>query len=57
MAGCDTDIMTARGVSPLAQMLSLIILGDFMSFYLALLNGADPTQIDVMVEFKKQMAG
>jgi glucose/mannose-6-phosphate isomerase len=55
-AGCNTDSMTPRGESPLAQMLSLIQLGDFMSFYLALLNGAEPTQIDVMVEFKKRMA-
>jgi glucose/mannose-6-phosphate isomerase len=57
MAGCNTDIMTPRGESPLAQMLSLIQLGDFMSFYLALLNGAEPTQIDVMVEFKERMLG
>jgi hypothetical protein len=28
-----------------------------MSFYLALLNGAEPTQIDVMVEFKERMIG
>ncbi|HZY43890.1 MAG TPA: bifunctional phosphoglucose/phosphomannose isomerase [Anaerolineae bacterium] len=56
MAGCNTDILTPRGESPLAQMLSLIQLGDFMSFYLALLNGAEPTQIDVMVEFKVRMA-
>jgi glucose/mannose-6-phosphate isomerase len=56
MAGCNTDILTAQGKTPLAQMLSLIQLGDFMSFYLALLNGAEPTQIDVMVRFKEQMA-
>ncbi len=55
-AGCNTDILTSRGESPLAQMLSLVQLGDFMSFYLALLNGAEPTQIDVMAEFKKRMA-
>ncbi len=55
-AGCNTDLMTPRGESPLAQMLSLIVLGDFMSFYLALLNGVEPTQIEALVEFKEQMA-
>jgi glucose/mannose-6-phosphate isomerase len=56
MAGCNTDLMTARGESPLAQMLSLIQLGDFMSYYLALLNGAEPTQIEALVRFKAEMA-
>ncbi len=55
MAGCNTDVMTARGDSPLAQMLSLIQLGDFMSYYLALLNGAEPTQIEALVRFKADM--
>jgi glucose/mannose-6-phosphate isomerase len=56
MAGCNTDLMTARGKSPLAQMMSLIHLGDFMSFYLALLNGAEPTQVDGLAQFKQEMA-
>jgi glucose/mannose-6-phosphate isomerase len=56
MAGCNTDLITARGESPLAQMLSLIQLGDFMSYYLALLNGAEPTQIEALVRFKAEMA-
>lgn len=55
-AGCNTDFITARGESPLAQMMSVIQLGDFMSYYLALLNGAEPTQIDALVEFKQRMA-
>jgi len=35
----------ARGDGKLAQMFSLIALGDYASYYLALLNGADPTTI------------
>jgi glucose/mannose-6-phosphate isomerase len=37
--------ITARGRSPLAQMLSVITQGDWISVYLALLNGADPTPV------------
>ena len=57
MAGCNTDILSARGESPLAQMMSLIQLGDFMSLYLALLYGAEPTQVDALATFKQEMVG
>ena len=57
MAGCNTDMITARGASPLAQMMSLILLGDFMSVYLALLNDVDPAQIGAVAEFKAALAG
>jgi glucose/mannose-6-phosphate isomerase len=52
MAGCNTDVLTARGGSPLAQMMSLVLLGDFTSVYLALLYGVDPSQADAVTEFK-----
>jgi glucose/mannose-6-phosphate isomerase len=54
--GCDTDILAARGESPLAQMLSLIQLGDWISGYLGVLNGADPSDTDLLLEFKRRMA-
>jgi hypothetical protein len=38
-------------------MMSLIHLGDFMSIYLALLNGVEPTQIDALSAFKEEMTG
>ncbi len=56
MAGCNTDFVTARGTSPLAQMMSLVLLGDFLSVYLAVLNGVDPTASDVVNEFKAMLA-
>jgi glucose/mannose-6-phosphate isomerase len=52
IAGCNTDFLTARGSSPLAQMMSLVLLGDFISAYLALLNGVDPAQAGAVAEFK-----
>ncbi len=52
MAGCNTDVMIARGTSLLAQMMSLVLLGDFMSVYLAFLNGVDPTAAELVSEVK-----
>ena len=52
LAGCNTDVLTARGGSPLAQLMSLVVLGDCMSVYLALLNGVDPSQAGAVAEFK-----
>jgi glucose/mannose-6-phosphate isomerase len=45
-------VMIARGNSPLAQMMSLVLLGDFMSVYLAFLNGVDPTAVELVGEVK-----
>jgi glucose/mannose-6-phosphate isomerase len=56
MAGCNTDLLTARGESPLAQQMSLVMLGDFVSTYLALLNGVDPAQTSAVMEFKAVLA-
>ena len=39
----------------LIQLLSLIYLGDFVSFYLALLNGVDPTPVRPIVELKRRL--
>ena len=57
LAGCNTDVLTARGGSPLAQMMSLVLLGDFMSVYLALLHEVDPSPADVVAEFKAALTG
>ena len=56
MAGCNTDVLTARGASRLAQMLSLVLLGDYMSVYLALLYEVDPSQAGTLAEFKAVLA-
>jgi len=42
-AGVDVLTVGARGQSALAQMLSLVLFGDHVSCYLALLNGVDPS--------------
>jgi glucose/mannose-6-phosphate isomerase len=46
----------ARGVSALAQLMSLVFFGDYVSGYLALLYGVDPTPTTVIDELKAWLA-
>jgi glucose/mannose-6-phosphate isomerase len=46
----------APGDSLLARMLSLILFGDFVSLYLAALNGVDPENIDSINVLKSELA-
>ncbi len=52
-AGIPHESAQARGDSALAQIMSLVLLGDYASFYLAMLNEVDPTSIDA-IDFVKQ---
>ena len=52
-SGIAYQFVEARGESALAQVMSLILLGDYASFYLAMLNEVDPTSIDA-IDFVKQ---
>lgn len=52
-AGISHQSAEARGKSTLAQIMSLVLLGDYVSFYLAMLNGIDPTSIDA-IDFVKR---
>ena len=54
--GVDSETVYGRGESALSQMLSLIHFGDFASFYLALLNGVDPTPVDSIAFLKQRLA-
>jgi len=56
-AGIGHDMIEATGDSPLAQMLGLILFGDYVSFYLAMLNGVDPTPVASIDYLKKRLAG
>lgn len=46
----------ARGDSALAQMLSLIHFGDYVSFYAAMLNEVDPTPVETIAFLKQRLA-
>lgn len=46
----------SSGATPLQRMFSLIQLGDFASYYLAILNGVDPTPVHAIETLKKALA-
>jgi glucose/mannose-6-phosphate isomerase len=46
----------SEGDSLLARMFSLIYLGDWVSYYLAMLNGVDPTPVKVIDYLKSELA-
>lgn len=50
---CET--IEAHGKSPLAQMLSAIHFGDYVSYYLAMLYEVDPTPVKVINYLKKRL--
>lgn len=41
---------------PLSEMLQMIVLGDYISYYLSLLNEVDPTPVEIITYLKKQLA-
>jgi glucose/mannose-6-phosphate isomerase len=45
-----------RGEGAIAQVLTLIHFGDFVSYYLAGLNGVDPSEMENIVYLKKRLA-
>ncbi|MEA2031538.1 MAG: bifunctional phosphoglucose/phosphomannose isomerase [candidate division Zixibacteria bacterium] len=45
----------SRGERPLERMLSLVQLGDFVSYYLAILNKVDPTPVNIIEALKKAL--
>lgn len=56
LEGMNTDYVDARGSTPLAHMWTLILFGDYMSYYLAMGYGVDPTTLKALVDFKEAMA-
>lgn len=48
--------MEARGGGPLCQMMSLALLGDYTSYYLALLHETNPWPVEAIDRLKKRLA-
>jgi glucose/mannose-6-phosphate isomerase len=46
----------SRGEGLLSRIMALIHIGDIVSFYLAILNGIDPTPVDKVTYLKKELA-
>lgn len=53
--GKVTEVATS-GESRLARLFSVIHLGDFVSLYLAILSGVDPSPVDRIEDLKRQLA-
>ena len=47
----------AQGKTPLARIMSMIILGDLVSLELAKLNNVDPTPVEVIENLKNELGG
>jgi glucose/mannose-6-phosphate isomerase len=56
-AGGEVEEVHARGASLLARLMSLIIVGDLTSVYLAIGRGVDPTPVPVIERLKAALAG
>jgi glucose/mannose-6-phosphate isomerase len=50
------EIIDSQGESELSQMMSLVYLGDWGSYYLAILNETDPTQVKAIDYLKKRLS-
>ena len=48
--------LEGRGESPLSQMLSTILLGDYVSYYLALVQGINPSPVSVIDYVKERLS-
>jgi len=54
--GAAVHEISSGGGGRLARMASLVQWGDYLSFYLALLNGVDPTPVASIDEFKRRLS-
>ena len=54
-AGVSYQIVNGNGVSPLSQIMSLILFGDYVSYYLAMLYQIDPSPVKAIDFLKGQL--
>ena len=55
-AGVESATVDAEGKSPLAQMMSTVLFGDWVSLYLAILNGVAPAPTTAIDKLKERLA-
>ena len=56
MQGCVPDTLEARGECALAQVMNAVQFGDYLSFYLAMAYGVDPTPTPATDEIQAKLA-
>ena len=52
----QTELIYSKGESLLARIFSLLYLGDFTSYYLAIINKIDPTPINKIMILKERLS-
>jgi glucose/mannose-6-phosphate isomerase len=55
LEGINTDTIDAQGNSPLANQWTALHFGDYTAYYLAMAYGVDPTPIQPIEAFKKEL--
>jgi glucose/mannose-6-phosphate isomerase len=50
------EFVESQGATPLERVLSLVLIGDLVSVYLAVLEGVDPTPVEAIERFKASLA-
>lgn len=57
LEGQNTDMIAATGETRMANLWTALHYGDYVSFYLAMAYGYDPTPVPALAAFKNEMAG
>lgn len=53
--GVDFEVVKSEGNSVLSHMMSSVLIGDYVSYYLAILNGVDPTPVESVSFLKERL--
>jgi len=55
-ANVSFSLIEGSGKSPLAQIMNLVLFGDYVSYYLAILNKTDPTPVETIDFLKGELS-
>jgi len=55
--GVPNRILQGETANPLSQLLTMLLLGDYVSYYLAMLRGVDPSATPTLQSAKEDLAG
>jgi glucose/mannose-6-phosphate isomerase len=55
-SGVDPLVITIEGKTPLERSLKAVMLGDYVSLFLAAMNGVDPMEVNSIKTFKQKFA-
>lgn len=55
-AAATVEEIQTKGKTPLARIMYLLYVGDYLSCYLALLRNIDPTPVEIIEELKQELA-